>query len=99
MKVFENIRQQKLLSTTLMLFTLSIGILIGTLVNTHVDAARQQMAAPDATPLSVPKVQTIGSEFSALAKKLEPSVVYITVEVTRKPQQQQSQNRRTRPPQ
>src|SRR5262249_21621777 len=69
--------------STLMLFTLSIGILIGTLINTKVNAARDQLAAPDATPLTVPRAATIGNEFSALAKKLDPSVVNITVEITR----------------
>ena len=34
MKLYEKMRQQKLLSTTLLLVTLSVGILIGTLVNT-----------------------------------------------------------------
>ncbi len=85
MKLFEKIRQQKLLSVTLMVFTLSVGILIGTLVNTQVNAAKGQAVAPDATPLSVPKAVEIGNEFTKLAKKLEPSVVNITVDVAAKP--------------
>jgi serine protease Do len=68
------------------LFTLSVGILIGTLINTQVNAARGQNVAPDATPLTIPKAVEIGNEFSKLAKKLEPSVVNITVEVASKPQ-------------
>ena len=98
MKLFDKMRQQKFLSVTLMVFTLSVGIVIGTLVNTQVSAQRGQSAAPDATPLVVPKVAQIGNEFSALAKKMEPSVVNITVEVSAKPttgrirgQQQQPQ--------
>jgi serine protease Do len=67
-----------------MAFTLSVGILIGTLVNTQVSAQRGGPAA-DATPLVIPKVTQIGNEFSTLAKKLEPSVVNITVEVAAKP--------------
>ena len=81
MKLFEKMRQQKLMSMALMLFTLSVGILIGTLINTQVNAARDQNAAPDATPLSVPKLSSLGNDFTALAKKLEPSVVNITVDV------------------
>jgi hypothetical protein len=46
MKLFEKMRRQKLLSTTLMLFTLSLGIVIGTLLNTGVHAQRGQSAAP-----------------------------------------------------
>jgi len=84
MKLFDKMRQQKLLSTTLMLFTLSVGILIGTLINTQVSAQRGQTAAPDATPLSIPKATPLGNDFTALAKKLEPSVVNIAVEVLAK---------------
>ena len=42
MNLFDKMRQKKLFSTTLMLFTLSVGILIGTLVNTQVNAAKGQ---------------------------------------------------------
>ena len=81
MKLFEKMRQQKLMSMALMLFTLSVGILIGTLISTQVNAARDQNAAPDATPLTVPRLATLGNEFTTLAKKLEASVVNITVDV------------------
>ena len=84
MNVFDSIRQQKLMSATLIIFTLSVGILIGTLVSTQVHAAKGQSVAPDATPLTIPKAAEIGNEFTKLAKKLEPSVVNITVEVTPK---------------
>lgn len=84
MNMFDKIRQQKLMSITLMVFTLSVGILIGTLVNTQVHAAKGQPVAPDATPLTIPKVVEIGSDFTKLAKKLQPSVVNIVVEVPAK---------------
>ncbi|MEQ1886185.1 MAG: Do family serine endopeptidase [Bryobacteraceae bacterium] len=80
MKIFEKMRQQKLLSTTLLLFTLSLGIVIGTLINTSAQAQRGQVAAPDATPLVVPKANPLGNDFSKLAKALDPSVVNITAE-------------------
>ena len=80
MKLFDKIREQKLMSMALMLFTLSVGILIGTLINTQVNAAKDQ-TAPDATPLTVPRLSALGNDFTALAKKLEPSVVNITVDV------------------
>ena len=85
MNLFDKMRQKKLFSTTLMLFTLSIGILIGTLVNTQVNAAKGQNVAPDATPLVIPKAVEIGNEFTKLAKKLDPSVVNISVESSGKP--------------
>src|SRR6202167_4923247 len=84
MRWFKVTRQQKLLSLSLLLVTLSIGIVIGTLINTGVHAARGQVAAPDASPLVVPSAVQLGNEFSKLAKKLEPSVVYITADYTPK---------------
>ena len=84
MRWFNWMRQQKLLSLSLVLVTLAIGIVIGTLLNTGVHAARPQVAAPDATPLVVPNAVQLGNEFSKLAKKLEPSVVYITADYTPK---------------
>lgn len=74
------LRQQKLLTFTLLVFTLSIGILIGTLVNTGVNAAKSQGPAPDAMPLVIPPASQISNEFSKLAKRLEPSVVYISTD-------------------
>src|ERR1700677_3709639 len=84
MKLLERMRQQKILSTTLLLFTLGIGIVIGTLVNTGVNAARPQSIAPDATPLVIPSAVETGNEFSKLAKKISPSVVNITADYTPK---------------
>jgi serine protease Do len=81
MNLIDKLRQQKLMSITLMVFTLSVGILIGTVINTQVNAAKNQAVAPDATPLVVPKAVEIGSDFTKLAKKLQPSVVNIKVEV------------------
>src|ERR1700722_14960452 len=77
MKFLNTIRTRKLLSSTLILFTLSIGILIGTLVNTGVKAAKDQ-AAPGATPLVIPNPVQLGTAFTVLAKQLEPSVVNIS---------------------
>src|SRR5215475_13168274 len=93
MNLFEKMRQQKLFSTTVMLFTLSVGILIGTLVNTQVNAAKGQSVAPDATPLVIPKAVDAGNEFSKIAKKLQPSVVNVIVEVPARAAQT-SRNRR-----
>ena len=50
MRWYKVMRQQKLLSLSLLLVTLAIGIVIGTLLNTGVHAAKGQAAAPDATP-------------------------------------------------
>jgi serine protease Do len=78
MNFLNTIRTRKLLSSCLILFTLSIGILIGTLLNTGVRAAKDQ-AAPGATPLVIPNPVQLSTAFSQLAKQLEPSVVNISI--------------------
>jgi serine protease Do len=80
MSFFDKVRRQKYLSFTVLLFTLSIGVLIGTLVNTGVKAAKDQAGAPGATPLVVPSPVQLQNSFSTLAKVLEPSVVNISTE-------------------
>ncbi|MFN3322502.1 MAG: Do family serine endopeptidase [Bryobacteraceae bacterium] len=97
MSLFGKLRQQKVLSFSLLLFTLSIGILIGTLLNTGVNAAKGQAVAPDATPLKIPPATQLSNEFTKLAKMLEPSVVFISTDYT--PRQPAQQPRRNRPPQ
>ncbi|MCC7175970.1 MAG: Do family serine endopeptidase [Bryobacterales bacterium] len=93
--MFDTLRRQKLLSFTLLLFTLSLGILIGTLLKTGVSA--QGQGAPDAAPLTVPSAVQLSTEFTQLAKKLEPSVVNITTDYNLR--QQTSRNRRQQAPQ
>src|SRR6266852_3590606 len=77
MNFLNTIRTRKLLSSSLILFTLSLGIMIGTLINTGVKAAKDQ-AAPGATPLTIPNPVQLSTAFSQLAKQLEPSVVNIS---------------------
>jgi serine protease Do len=77
MNFLNTIRSRKLLSSTLILFTLSIGIMIGTLINTGVKAAKDQ-SAPGATPLVIPNPVQLSTAFSQIAKQLEPSVVNIS---------------------
>jgi serine protease Do len=89
----QKIRQQKLLSFSLLLFTLSIGIVIGTVISTGVNAAKSQLGASDATPLVTPPVAKMpNNQFVELAKKLEPTVVNISTEYTPR------QRRRSGPP-
>ncbi len=90
MSLFEKVRSQKLLSFTLILLTLSIGVLIGTLVSTGVKAAKDQ-AAPGATPLTIPSPVQLSNAFSTLAKQLSPSVVNISSTYVQKASAQQPQ--------
>jgi serine protease Do len=80
MSFYDKVRRQKFLSFTLILFTLSIGIVIGTLVQTGAKAAKEQVTAPDATPLTVPAPMHTETDFTRVAKMLEPSVVNISTE-------------------
>ena len=64
MNLFDKLRTQKVLSLTLMLFTLSVGIVIGTLVNQGVKAAKSDNAAPGATPLVIPNPVELSNSFS-----------------------------------
>src|SRR4051794_31337568 len=85
MSVFERLRGQKVLSLTLLLVTLSIGIVIGTLVSTGVRAAKDQGGAKDATPLVIPAAtKAPANQFVELARKMEPTVVNISTEYTPK---------------
>src|SRR2546430_13819263 len=77
MSFLNTIRTKKLVSSSLILFTLSIGILIGTLINTGVKAAKDP-PAPGATPLVIPNPVQLSTAFTQLAKQLEPSVVNIS---------------------
>ncbi|MEO8657175.1 MAG: Do family serine endopeptidase [Bryobacteraceae bacterium] len=96
MRFLTQLRSQKLLSFSLLVFTLSIGILIGTLINSTVRADKGQATAPDATPLVTPKAIPIGNEFTKLAKVMEPAVVFISTDYI--PKQPQI-SKRNRPPQ
>src|SRR5664280_3070933 len=77
MSILDKLRTQKFLSFTLVLFTLSIGIVIGTLINSGVKAKDNQ-AAPGATPLVIPNPVELSNTFSQIAKQVEPSVVNIS---------------------
>jgi serine protease Do len=78
MSFFDKLRAQKLLSFTLILFTLSIGIVIGTLITSGVKAAKDTSVAPGATPLTIPNPVELSTTFSQIAKSVEPSVVNIS---------------------
>jgi len=100
-EVFQKLRTQKLLSFTLVVFTLAIGIVIGTLINVNagVKAAKDNSAAPGATPLVIPNPVELSNTFSTIAKQVEPSVVNISTTYNPKPRAIERNGRRTRPPQ
>jgi serine protease Do len=95
MNLFDKFRNQKLLSFTLILFTLSIGIVIGTVINSGVKAAKESTVAPGATPLTIPNPVELSNTFTQIAKMVEPSVVNIsTTYLPKAPAQGRNFNRR-----
>src|SRR5487761_2166323 len=72
-------KQRTLFSALIIFSTLTVGILIGTLITNGVRADKE--AASDATPLSIPAPKQLSSQFSQIAKMMEPAVVNITADL------------------
>ncbi|MEP6715380.1 MAG: Do family serine endopeptidase [Terriglobia bacterium] len=80
MSFYDKVRRQKNLSFSVILFTLAIGVLLGTVMQTGAKAAKDSVVAADATPLVIPSPVMVQSEFAKIAKRLEPSVVNISTQ-------------------
>jgi serine protease Do len=98
MNLFDKARSQKLLSFTVILFTLSLGVVIGTLITTGAKAAKDNVAAPGASPLVIPSPVQLSNQFTVIAKQAEPSVVNISTDYLPKqtPQAHTTPRRRQR---
>jgi serine protease Do len=70
------------LQPVLILATLALGILIGTVFTYGVKGAQDKVNSSDATPLTVPEPRQLSNQFSQIAHQLEPSVVNINTEST-----------------
>src|SRR6266481_4483853 len=81
--LWRRFKANRLASTLVILLTLSMGILIGTVVSGGVRGQEKKTA--DATPLSVPAPRQLSNQFSQIAKTLEPAVVNVNTESTIKP--------------
>jgi serine protease Do len=77
------LKDNRLAFTLVILLTLTVGVLIGTVVSVGVRGQEKKLA--EATPLSVPSPRQMSSQFSQIAKALEPAVVNINTESTIKP--------------
>ena len=76
-------KANRLAFTLVVLLTLAVGILIGTVVSVGVRG--QEKRSAEAAPLSVPAPRQLSNQFSQIAKSLEPAVVNINTESTIKP--------------
>ncbi len=83
--MIERLRARRLASTFLILATLVLGILIGTVIQKGVKGKESNNSSADATPLTVPEPRQMSSTFKQIAKQLEPAVVNINTESTIKP--------------
>lgn len=86
-------RRRKLLFFSLILATLAFGVVIGTVINRSVNADKPGAVA-GATAIALPSPTQLSSEFSKIAKVVEPAVVNINTETIIK---SQSRQRRTSP--
>ncbi len=71
---------KRLLYLTLIVATLSIGVVIGTIVSGGAKAGEQKAA-----PLIIPDPVSLSNAFSQIAEQLNPAVVNITTEATEQP--------------
>src|SRR5690349_9478852 len=88
----QRFKANRFASTVVIMATLTLGILIGTVVSGAVKGKEQNSSA-DATPLKVPSPVQMSNQFSTIARQLEPSVVNINTESTIK-----NPHRRMTPP-
>jgi len=78
----EKLKANRFSSTLVILATLSLGILIGTVVSAGVKGKEKTVSTSDATPLTVPSPQQLSSQFSQISRQMVPSVVNINSEIT-----------------
>ncbi len=92
---WERFQARRLGSTLIVLLTLGVGILIGTVISYGVRGqdSKKNISA-DATPLTVPSPRQLSNTFTQIAKQIEPSVVNVNTEST----VSSPHRRRSRPP-
>jgi serine protease Do len=86
------IRNHRLTATFVLLATLSLGILAGSILTRSVSGKEQGVDSSDARPLVIPSPKDLSNGFARIAKDVGPAVVNINTETLPK----QSANTRTR---
>src|SRR5580698_199915 len=91
--LFERIRSHRLTTTFVLLATLSVGILAGSVLTRSVSGKEQSSVdSSDAKPLVIPSPVALSNGFSQIVKQVGPAVVNINTEELPKP----TANRRRR---
>ena len=94
-EILQVVKERKVVSTFAILFTLALGIMIGTLISRGVRAAQRQSRSTEAQEIEIPAPKQLSSIFTKIAKEVGPAVVNINTESTVRPQ---GQFRRRTPP-
>jgi serine protease Do len=93
--LLDRIRKHRLTTTFALLFTLSVGILAGSVLTHGVSGKEQQsLDSSDAKPLVIPSPVTLSNGFSQIVKQVGPAVVNINTESL--PKQSSNKNPRRR---
>ena len=84
--LLERIRTHRLTTTFILLATLSIGILAGSILTRNVSGKEQsEVNSTDAKPLVIPSPVALSNGFSQIVKQVGPAVVNINTEELPKP--------------
>jgi serine protease Do len=84
--LFARVRGHRLASTFVLLATLSVGVLAGSVLTRSVSGdAQQSVDSSDARPIVIPNPVTLSNGFSQIAKEVGPAVVNINTEELAKP--------------
>ncbi len=78
---WQRLKANRFASILVILATLSLGILIGTVVSSTVKGKEKNVGS-DATPLQIPEPKQLSNQFTQIAKQIEPTVVNINTEST-----------------
>src|ERR1019366_1203939 len=81
---WQRLKANRFASVLVILATLTLGILIGTVVSSPSKGKEKTAASSDATPLQIPEPKQLSNQFSQIAKQIEPTVVNINTESTLK---------------
>ena len=76
----DRIRSRRLTTTFVLLGTLSIGVLAGSILTRNVSGKEQVVDSSDARPLTIPNPVDLSNGFSKIAKQVGPAVVNINTE-------------------
>src|ERR1700730_14585764 len=84
--LLEHIRRRRLATTFILLATLSVGILAGSVLTRNVSGKEQSsINSSDARPLIIPSPVVLSNGFSQIVKQVGPAVVNINTEELPKP--------------